>query len=112
MANNRQFVELLLTCEDEQEAGKIAQSLLDQRLVNCAKTLPVNARYWWKQEIEEAKEILLVMESAADLFDEIEVQVRMLHSYDTFVLQAVPFVRISKDAAEWMKDNLKPQNGD
>ena len=105
--SQRQYIELLLTCEDSTEAGKIATALLDKHLIVCAKQIPVSAQYWWESAQTKADEVMLMMESAEDLFDEIETEVEQLHSYETFVLQALPFSRISKKATGWVEDNLK-----
>lgn len=101
------FVELFLTCEDRAEAEKIAQALLEQHLIACAKFIPIEARYWWKGEIVDGKEILLLMESAVENFDRIETEVAKLHSYETFVLQAIPLERVSKEASVWLTENTK-----
>lgn len=104
---NRQYVELYLTCEDTPEADKIAQALLDMHLVVCTKQIPISMAYWWKGDIERGSEVLLIMESAVDLFDEVELEVSKLHSYETFVLQALPFIKVSSQATKWIEENLK-----
>lgn len=103
----RQYVELFLTCENSAEADRIAQALLDKHLIVCAKQVPVTMAYWWQGNIERGTETLLVMESAADLFDEIEAEVGKIHSYETFVLEALPFLKVSSKATKWLEDNLK-----
>lgn len=105
MASN--FCQMWLTCADKKEADKIANTLLDGHLVACAKQLPISADYWWEGKIEHTEEVLLVMESREHLFDQIEAEVAKLHSYDTFVLEAVPVARISKKAADWLKSELR-----
>lgn len=102
---NRKFCYALLTC-DESEKEHIAKTLLDKHLIVCAKFMPVNAMYWWQGEVENADEVAILMETSEDLFDKIEAEVAKIHSYDTFVLTAVPIVRISKDAEKWMNENL------
>ena len=102
------FIELFLTCEDQAEAERIAQSLLSQHLVACVKFEPVHSKFWWKGEIDEGDEVKISMLSVADNFDAIEAEVAKLHSYETFVLQAVPLARISKDAAKWLTENTRP----
>lgn len=103
----REYCYLYLTCEDAAEATKIARALLEKRLIVCAKQRPVAATYWWKEEITNSKEELLVMESATDLFDEVEKEVAKLHSYETFVLEAVSIAAVSTEATKWMEENLK-----
>jgi periplasmic divalent cation tolerance protein len=98
---------LYLTCDNESESQKIANALLEEHLIACAKFIPINCLYWWKDKITDGTEILLVMESEQSLFDEIEKIVSSLHSYDTFVLESTPVTKISKKARDWLKTELK-----
>ena len=100
------YIDLLLTCEDQTEARKIANVLLEKRLIACAKFVPIDCVYWWEGKVTDAKEILLIMESRADLFDTIEAAVAKLHSYDTFVLQSIPFGSVSSKASAWLDKEL------
>jgi periplasmic divalent cation tolerance protein len=97
---------LYLTCDDTSEATKIATALLEKHLVVCAKQVPVETAYWWHKEITKSTEILLAMESRLDLFNRVEAEVAKLHSYDTFVLEAVPLVAVSAKAKVWMEESL------
>lgn len=120
---NSNFCQLWLTCANKKEAAAITRSLLVKHLVACVRQLPVSSAYWWKGEaqyksakssvdsakegkIEHANEVLLLMESREDLFDEVEREVTKLHSYDSFALEATTVSRISKKAAVWLKDEL------
>lgn len=96
-----EFVELVLTCASWQEAHKIADALLKAKLVACVEFMEVQSKYRWHGQIEEAKEIKLIMETVADNFEKVEAEVAKLHSYETFVLQQVPIGHVSKAAAEW-----------
>lgn len=101
------FCQLWLTCANKKEADKIANTLLEKRLVVCVRQMLVSSDYWWKGRLENSSEILLQMESREDLFEEVEHEVAKLHSYDTFVLEATPVVKISKKAGQWLKKELK-----
>ena len=100
------FIQLILTCGSWQEAQRIVDSLLDQKLIACAELIPIRSKYRWKENIEENDEIKLIMQSAAHLFDDIEAEVAKLHSYDTFVLQALPLEQLSKAATTWLNQEL------
>ncbi len=106
-------IQLYLTCADQAEAGKIAKALLAKNLIACAKRLPVSSDFHWQGKIEGADEVLLIMDSEASLFEQIEEEVAKLHSYETFVLQAVPVERTSRAASQWLEEvlNGKPARG-
>ncbi|HEY2003766.1 MAG TPA: divalent cation tolerance protein CutA [Candidatus Saccharimonadia bacterium] len=104
----RQYTQLHLTCESAEEAGTIAHALLEHRLIVCAKIVPVETKFWWQGEIEQASEVVLIMDSAEDLFFAVEAEVGRMHSYETFVLQQLPLVGLNAAASEWMDENLRP----
>lgn len=104
--NGSHFVELVLTCGSWQEAQKIADALLEQKLVACVEMMEIKSKYWWEGKLDEAKEIKLVMETVADNFAKVEAVVRKLHSYKTFVLQMIPVAQLSKNAAEWLQKEV------
>ena len=101
------FCQLWLSCKDAKEASKIADVLLSNKLVACSKQILVKSSFHWQGKIEGSDEILLMMESRADLFDQIEEAVTKLHSYDTFVLEAVPVSKVSTKAEKWLTQELK-----
>lgn len=102
------FVQLVLTCGSWQEAQRIVDSLLEQKLIACAEFIEVKSKYAWKGKLRDDKEIRLVMESAAHLFDAVEEEVKKLHSYEVFVLQSMPVHRVSDTAAAWLAEVLQP----
>jgi periplasmic divalent cation tolerance protein len=101
------FCQLWLSCKDEKEAAAITDVLLAKHLVACAKQIPVGSTFRWQGKIEHDNEVLLLMESRLDLFDQIESEVAKLHSYDTFVLEAMPVAWVSKSAHKWLRQELK-----
>jgi uncharacterized protein involved in tolerance to divalent cations len=103
----KDFVELVLTCGSWQEAQRIADHLLELRLVACVEFLDVKSKYHWHDRLEEAKEIKLIMQSMVDHFDKIEAEVAKLHSYETFVLQQIPITNLSTKAQAWLTDSVK-----
>ncbi len=110
MSDTQKFCQLWLTCGDTIEADTIAQTLLDKHLIACAKQTPVNSNFLWKGTKEHNEEVLLVMDSRLDLFENIEKEISKLHSYEAFVLQAVPIVKVSKSATEWLNKTMDKDN--
>ena len=100
------FVELVLTCGSWQEAQRIADDLLEKRLVACVEFMEIKSKYHWRGKVDEAKEIKLIMETIADNFAKVETAIRALHSYETFVLQMIPIAKLSNDASKWLLNNV------
>lgn len=103
------MIHLFLTCACQNEADKIASALLEKRLVTCVKMMPSVTMFHWQGSVETAQEIILMMDSEENRYDEIEHEVRKIHSYTTFVLTAVEVKRFSSGVSDWMVESLQNQ---
>lgn len=101
------FVEVVLTCGSWQEAQRIADVLLEKRLVACVEFIEIKSKYHWQGKIDESDEIKLIMESIAENFKAIEKEVAKIHNYDTFVLQQIPLTNLSSRARDWWLEVTK-----
>lgn len=106
------FVELVLTCGSWQEAQRIADVLLEKRLVACVEMMEIKSKYHWQGKVEQADEVKLIMETIAGNFGKVEAEVKKLHSYETFVLQQIPVHRLSEQAAKWWVQESNPKRGE
>lgn len=102
------YCQLWLTCSDKAEATKISDILLEKKLIACAKQIEAKSQFNWRGEMGyKENEIILLMDSREDLFEEVEKEITKIHSYDTFVLQGVPVSVTSKKAIQWLKAELR-----
>ncbi|MBZ5586009.1 MAG: divalent-cation tolerance protein CutA [Acidobacteriia bacterium] len=98
---------VLSTCPTEEEAGKLARVLLEQRLAACVNVVPgVRSYYWWKGAVEDAGEWLLVIKSARPLFAKLSAALRQAHSYELPEALAIPVVDGAPDYLSWLGQNL------
>ena len=96
------------TFEQKNEALKLAEILLEKRLVACARIEgPVESLYWWKGKIEYASEYKLVMKSSVSLWGKLEKTIRLKHPYDVPEIVAVSVEYVSKDYDKWLHEELK-----
>ncbi len=103
------YIIILVTCKDKQEAEKITQTLLNEHLIACGNIVnPVTSFFHWSGKIDKAEECLIVMKSRLDLFSQVADLVRGLHSYEVPEILALPIVEGSKAYLDWMGVVLKP----
>lgn len=100
------MVILFLTCANNEEASKIGSALLETKLVACTRQSQVNSSYWWGGTINHDHEVLLMMESIEEKFDEIEKIVTQLHSYDEYVLTMIPNIKTTPGVERWLTETL------
>ncbi|MCW3998799.1 MAG: divalent-cation tolerance protein CutA [Candidatus Bathyarchaeota archaeon] len=105
---NSEFIIVLVTTKDQTEAEKISQTLLSEKLIACANIIsPVVSCFSWMGKIDRTEECLVVMKSRADLFGEVAVRVKALHSYEVPEVLALPVVAGSADYLAWLGSTLK-----
>ncbi len=98
---------VLTTCESADEASQIARVLVEKKIAACVNILPgAKSVYRWKDKIEEASEILLIIKSRRDLFDAIRTEIAKIHTYELPELIAVPIVDGSETYLSWLDREL------
>ena len=106
---NHNYIIILVTAKDKEEAEKITQLLLNERLIACGNIVsPVTSFFYWLGKIDKAEECLIVMKSRVDLFSKVAERVKSLHSYEVPEVLALPIVDGSKTYLDWMSGVLKP----
>jgi len=102
-------VVVLLTAANGEEAVRLADMLIGAHLAACVQILPeMESVYRWQGKIERQPEILLVAKTVRSKFDDLEKEVRALHSYDTPEIIALPIVAGSTPYIDWLRASLKP----
>ena len=94
---------VFMTASNGEEAARLADMLVGAHLAACVQILPeMESVYRWQGKIERAAEILLLAKTTKSKFEELEREVRALHSYDTPEIIAVPVVAGSARYLEWL----------
>lgn len=101
----KEAIVIFVTASSEEEARTLARKLVDSRLVACANVVPgLQSLFHWKGNVEEAKEVLLILKSRAELFDRVEQRVRELHSYEVPEIIALPILQGSAPYLAWINE--------
>jgi periplasmic divalent cation tolerance protein len=103
------YLIVFMTASNREEAVKIVRTLLEERLIACGNIIDsVCSLFWWQGEIEEEKEVLVIMKSREKLFKKLSKRVTEIHSYDVPEILAVPIVDGSQSYLDWLKNCLEP----
>jgi len=99
---------VLVTCGSVKEAQQIGRTLVDRKLVACANILrvPVQSIYRWKNKIELAEEVLLLLKSSRSRFAAVESAIQKLHSYDLPEIIALPIAAGSRGYLDWISRSV------
>lgn len=100
-------VQVLSTAGSEEEAGRIAAALVEERLAACVQVLgPIVSTYHWRGEIETEREWQCLAKTTAARYPELEATIRRLHSYDEPEIIATPIVSGSAGYLAWIDANV------
>lgn len=102
---------VLVTAANAAEAASLAEKLVGARLAACVQILPpMSSVFLWKGTIQYQKEILLIAKTERSRFEELEREVRALHSYETPEIIALPITAGSAPYLKWLSASLDPQS--
>jgi len=74
---------VLSTIDSHQEAERIAQLLVEERLAACVNIVPkITSIYRWKEALERATEHLMIMKTAEDRLPSLTQRIKELHPYE------------------------------
>jgi periplasmic divalent cation tolerance protein len=73
---------VLTTCGADIVA-RIAETLVEGKLAGCVQRVPIESTYRWKDKIETAQEVLLLIKIRTADYNAVEQAILALHDYET-----------------------------
>ncbi len=100
-------VVIFITSGSNEEANRLARTLVEEKLAACVNILPgVESLYWWKGKIESSKEWMLVVKTQGKMVRRVVKRVKEIHSYEVPEIIALPIVEGNRDYLKWISDVL------
>ena len=102
--------ELIVFCTfgTEEEALRVANAVVTDRLAACVNVLPpIRSIYRWQENVETAQEYLLLIKTTSERFESLAQELARLHSYDTPEIIAVPIVKGSEKYLSWVRQSAQ-----
>jgi periplasmic divalent cation tolerance protein len=101
----------LTTLGKEEDARRLAKALVERRLTACVNVIgPVRSVYRWKGTIEEDRELLLLIKTRKDRFEELERALAELHPYEVPELIALPIEHGATAYLRWLDESLTAED--
>ncbi len=96
---------VFITASNEDEAAKIARTLVEARLAGCVNIIKnIRSIYSWQGKIEDEAEVLMIVKTPKPLFDALMKKVKELHSYTVPEIIAMPIIEGSEDYLKWLRE--------
>ena len=101
------MIVVMTTMHKKQDAARIGRALLEKRLIACYNLWPVESAYWWKGEIVEEGEVMMVMKSTLRWFDDIVDYVESESGYEVPELIAIDSEKVDLSYQKWINDQIR-----
>ncbi len=99
---------VFMTAGNSDEAFRVAELLVDKQLAACVQILPrMSSVFRWQGHVERQNEVLLIAKTMAAKFDELEREVRAIHSYEIPEIVALPMSSVSAPYLQWLGSNVQ-----
>jgi periplasmic divalent cation tolerance protein len=86
------------------EARSIGKKLVEERLAACVNILPkMHSIYRWKNKVESANEVVLIVKTRNSNYKKIESRVKQLHSYDVPCVIKLNVTAGSREYLKWIE---------
>ena len=100
---------LYVTASNPEEAKKIGEALVQERLVACANILgPVSSIYWWQGQVQRESEAVLIAKTRTELVERVIARVKALHSYTVPCVVSLAIERGNPDFLDWITAETTP----
>ncbi len=104
----QEFIQVLTTVGTQEEARRIADALIEQRLAGCVHLAgPVESVYRWQGKIETAMEWQCWIKTRREHYDAVEATIRKLHSYEVPEILMFPILTGSAAYLKWLAEETE-----
>ena len=98
---------IYVTCEDNEEARRIGQSLVEARLAACVNIIKgMNSIYIWDGKLQEDLESVLIVKTTKNLADKVVAEVKLLHSYECPCVLKLPVDGGNQAFLDWIEGQV------
>jgi len=96
-----------LTCSGHEQAQKIAETLVKEKLCACVNYFPINSVYYWKEQLVKDQEIGMMLKTTAPMVEKIIERIKELHSYEVPAIFSLNMEKGNPDFLKWIKDSVQ-----
>lgn len=93
---------LLTTVPTRDDAVRIANLLIDEKLAACVQLLPIESFYVWDGETQNENELLLLIKTRTALFEPAIARIKAAHPYTVPQIVGTPFLAAFQPYLTWI----------
>ena len=101
------YILITTTFDNKDEANKIMNLLLKERLVSCCQLSNITSSYHWKGNIEVADEFLVQMKTKKELYKDVEKTILDNHSYEIPQIISYDITDGYSEYLKWIEEEVR-----
>ena len=102
MFENKHLI-VFCSCPDVDSAGRLADTLVEERLAACVTRLPgATSVYRWEGAVQRDTEVLLIIKTTAERLANLTARIEALHPYEVPEVLAVPVAGGAERYLAWL----------
>jgi periplasmic divalent cation tolerance protein len=96
---------VMTTCEDHEQAERLARRLVEQRLAVCVSVgAPVTSFFPWEGKINASQEVLLMIKTSTERLPELKQAFGEHHPYEVPEVLVLPVIDGLEAYFEWARE--------
>src|SRR3989344_8472149 len=100
------FILVYVTYPNMQEANKIANHLLNKKLIACENSFSITASSCWTGKIERVDEVVSILKTKKDNWEKVKSEIKKIHPYKVPCIMKMD-VEASEDYEAWINSESK-----
>lgn len=102
---------LLTTVASRDDAARIANLLIDEKLAACVQLLPIESFYVWDGKTQNENELLLLIKTRAALFEPAITRIKSVHPYTVPQIVGTQFLAAFQPYLAWIDAVTRDASG-
>ena len=101
--SENQYLVVFCSCPDVDSAGRLADTLVEERMAACVTHLPgATSVYRWEGAVHRDAEVLLIIKTTAERLVNLTARIEALHPYEVPDVLAVPVAGGAERYLAWL----------
>jgi len=97
------MMRVVLCTAPEEQAERIAESLLEAKLAACVNlTGKIKSKYWWEGKIQTDEEVLLIIKTRQELVEKLTAKIKEVHPYQVPEIISLEIKEGNSDYLDWI----------
>ena len=99
---------VITTAPDREEAEKLAEGILDNRLAACVQMADIRSFFLWEGAMQKESEVALYIKTTEARYSDLEAYIQEYHSYDVPEIIKLPVTGGLPGYLNWLDSTTAP----